>query len=130
MGEGRILLVDDEEIIRRAAGEALTRMGYEASLAEDGAQGIELYEEAMNAGEPFDAVIMDLTIPGGTGGKEAIEQLLQVDPDAKIIASSGYSNDPVMSDFLAYGFCGVITKPYRIEELGELLSQILERVQG
>jgi signal transduction histidine kinase/ActR/RegA family two-component response regulator len=128
-GEGRVLLVDDEEIIRRAAGEALTRMGYEVRFAEEGAHGIELYKEAMNASKPFDAVIMDLTIPGGIGGKEALEKLLQIDPRAKILAWSGYSNDPVMSNFRKYGFCGVITKPYRIEELGELLSRVIGGVQ-
>ena len=127
-GEGRILLVDDEEIIRRAAGEALTRMGYEVQFAEDGAAGIELYQEAMQAERPFHAVIMDLTIPGGMGGKEAVGEVLRIDPEAKIIASSGYSNDPVMSDFRRYGFCGIITKPYRIEELGELLSRVTQGV--
>jgi len=123
-GEGKILLVDDEEIIWRAAGEALTRMGYEVQFAKDGAAGIQLYQEEMDAHRPFHAVIMDLTIPGGMGGKEAVGEILQIDPDAKIIASSGYSNDPVMSNFREYGFCGIITKPYRIEELGELLSRV------
>ena len=127
-GEGRILLVDDEEIIWRAAGEALTRMGYEVQFAEDGAEGIELYREAMHAARPFHAVIMDLTIPGGMGGKEAVGEILRIDPDARIIASSGYSNDPVMSDFRQHGFCGIITKPYRIEELGELMSRITQGV--
>ncbi len=123
-GDGRILLVDDEEIIWKATGEALTRMGYEVRFAEDGAVGIELYQEAMNANRPFHAVIMDLTIPGGMGGKETIGKILRMDPWAKIIASSGYSNDPVMSNYQEHGFCGVITKPYRIQELGDLLSRI------
>jgi two-component system cell cycle sensor histidine kinase/response regulator CckA len=70
-----------------------------------------------------------LTIPGGMGGKEAVGEILQIDPDAKIIASSGYSNDPVMSNFREYGFCGIITKPYRIEELGELLSRVTTGVE-
>jgi CheY-like chemotaxis protein len=129
-GEGRILLVDDEEIIWRAAGEALTRMGYEVQFAEDGAAGIELYQEAMHAARPFHAVIMDLTIPGGMGGREAVGEILRIDPDAKVIASSGYSNDPVMSDFRRLGFCGIITKPYRIEELGELLLRVTQGVEG
>jgi CheY-like chemotaxis protein len=128
-GEGKILLVDDEEIIWRAAGEALTRMGYEVQFAKDGAEGIRLYQEEMDAARPFHAVIMDLTIPGGMGGKEAVGEILQTDPDAKIIASSGYSNDPVMSNFREYGFCGIITKPYRIEELGELLSRLTRGVE-
>ena len=128
-GEGRILLVDDEEIIWRAAGEALTRMGYEVRFAEDGAAGIELYQEAMHADRPFRAVIMDLTIPGGMGGREAVGRILQIDPEARIIASSGYSNDPIMSDFRKYGFCGIITKPYRIEDLGDLLSRVTRGVE-
>jgi CheY-like chemotaxis protein len=128
-GEGRILLVDDEEIIRRAAGEALDRMGYEVQFAEDGAAGIKIYREAMDTERPFHAVIMDLTIPGGMGGKEAMGEILRIDPNAKLIASSGYSNDPVMSDFRQYGFCGIITKPYRIEELGELLSRVTKGLE-
>ncbi len=127
-GEGKILLVDDEEIIWRAAGEAMTRMGYEVQFAKDGAEGIKLYREEMDADRPFRAVIMDLTIPGGMGGKEAVGEILQIDPDAKIVASSGYSNDPVMSNFRDHGFCGIITKPYRIEELGELLSRVTRGV--
>jgi CheY-like chemotaxis protein len=121
--------VDDEEIIWRAAGEALTRMGYEVQFAEDGAAGIELYREAMHAERPFHAVIMDLTIPGGMGGKEAVGEILRIDPEAKIIASSGYSNDPVMSNFREHGFCGIITKPYRIEDLGELLARVTQGVE-
>jgi PAS domain S-box-containing protein len=128
-GEGRILLVDDEEIIWRAAGEALTRMGYEVQFAEDGAAGLELYREAMDAERPFHAVIMDLTIPGGMGGREAVGEILEIDPYAKIVASSGYSNDPVMSDFRKHGFCGIITKPYRIEELGELMSRVTQDLE-
>ena len=128
-GEGRILLVDDEEIIWRATGEALTRMGYEVQFAQDGAEGARLYREKMDADRPFHAVIMDLTIPGGMGGKEAVGEILRIDPDAKIIASSGYSNDPVMSDFRQYGFCGIITKPYRIEELGELMSRVTQGLE-
>jgi CheY-like chemotaxis protein len=125
-GEGKILLVDDEEIIWRAAGEAMTRMGYEVRFAKDGAEGIRLYQEEMGTDRPFRAVIMDLTIPGGMGGKQAVGEIRKIDPDAKIIASSGYSNDPVMSSFREYGFCGIITKPYRIEELGELLSRVTQ----
>jgi len=73
---------------------------------------------------------MDLTIPGGMGGREAVGEILQIDPEARIIASSGYSNDPVMSDFRKYGFCGIITKPYRIEDLGDLLSRVTQGVEA
>ena len=79
----------------------------------------------MESGQPFDAVIMDLTIPGGMGGKEAIAMLIEVDPEAKVIVSSGYSNDPIMADYEAYGFSGVAAKPYRIGELEKTLGDIL-----
>ncbi len=123
-GEGRLLLVDDEEEVRKAAGRALTRLGYEVQFANDGAAGIELYREALEAGRPFHAVIMDLTIPGGIGGREAVGRILEIDPAARVVASSGYSSDPVLSRFREHGFAGILTKPYRIEDLGEVLSQI------
>jgi PAS domain S-box-containing protein len=127
-GEGRILLVDDEGIVRTAAGQALRRIGYEVEFAEDGAQGILRYTEALRKGRPFHAVIMDLTIPGGMGGREAAAGILKIDPDARIVVSSGYANDPVMSDYRSYGFCAVIAKPYRIQELGETLTRVARDV--
>jgi PAS domain S-box-containing protein len=125
-GEGRILFMDDEEIIRDAAGEVLTYLGYTVEFAGDGREAIELYKKKLTSGEPFDIVIMDLTIPGGMGGKEALATLLKIDPYVKAIVSSGYSTDPVMADFRAYGFKGVVTKPYSIEELSETLHRIME----
>jgi DNA-binding NarL/FixJ family response regulator len=77
-------------------------------------------------GQPFDVVIMDLTIPGGMGGKEAIKKLLEIDPKVKAIVSSGYSTDPVMADFRSYGFSGVAVKPYNIEELSEILDKVIK----
>ena len=125
-GEGRILFMDDEEIIRDAAGEVLTYLGYSVEFAEDGREAIELYKKRLKTGEPFDIVIMDLTIPGGMGGKEALAILLEIDPHVKAIVSSGYSTDPVMADFRSYGFKGVVTKPYSIEELSETLHRMIE----
>jgi nitrogen-specific signal transduction histidine kinase/ActR/RegA family two-component response regulator len=124
-GEGRVLLVDDDDTLRRTVGEALSRFGYRVDLAEDGEKGIAVYEEARSAGEPFGAVILDLTIQGGMGGREAARELLRSDSGAKLIVSSGYSTDPVMSDFRAYGFRAVISKPYRVEDLGETLRKVL-----
>ncbi len=123
-GSGRILLMDDEEIVREVAKEMLAELGYEAGFARDGKEAIDLYKEAMASGRPFDVVIMDLTIPGGMGGKEAILDLLQIDPGVKAVVSSGYSDDAVMSDWLHYGFSAVIAKPYRISELSSVIHQV------
>ena len=125
-GQGKILLVDDEAIVRKATGKALEKMGYDVDFAAEGAEGIRIYREAREAGEPFDAVIMDLTIPGGMGGQKAIRKLLEVDPQARALVSSGYANNPVMSDFRKYGFSGVVKKPYRIHDLAEALRKIMK----
>lgn len=127
MGKGRVLVMDDEEIVREIATEMLIYLGYEVTLAKDGAEAIRIYQETLNSGKPFDVVLMDLTIPGGMGGKEAISRLLEIDPEIKAIVSSGYSEDPTMADFRSSGFAGVVSKPYKVGELGEVLHKVLER---
>jgi signal transduction histidine kinase/DNA-binding response OmpR family regulator len=124
-GTGRLLIMDDDPDIRESLGDALSFFGYEVDFAEDGRQTIRRYREALQDGQGFDAVIMDLTIPGGMGGAEAIKELLAIDPGLKAIVASGYSNDPVMSEFREHGFSGVITKPYQIEELSRLLREVI-----
>ena len=124
-GEGKILVMDDDEAIRNVTEKILLELGYDVSCASDGAETIVLYQEAARSGRPYDAIIMDLTIPGGMGGKETIRQLLSFDPQVTAIVSSGYSNDPIMSDFKKYGFRGVATKPYRIEKLSWVLHDVL-----
>ncbi len=124
-GAGKILVMDDDEAIRKVTEKILMELGYEVSCASDGAETIALYQDAARSGRPFDALIMDLTIPGGMGGKEAIQQLLSIDPQASAIVSSGYSNDPIMSDFKKFGFRGVATKPYSIEKLSWVLHDVL-----
>ncbi|MBU7014172.1 MAG: PAS domain S-box protein [Theionarchaea archaeon] len=124
-GSGRVLLMDDEPLVLDAAGEVLEYLGYEVTFACDGEETILLYRNAVQQGTPFDAVIMDLTIPGSMGGEEAIGELLSVDPNVKAIVSSGYSTDPIMADYKAYGFRGVVTKPYTIEELSKTLREVL-----
>ena len=121
----RILVMDDETDIRNLVGEVLTHFGHNVEFASDGAAAIELYRSAVDSGKPFDVVIMDLTIPGGVGGKEAIKELLEIDPDVRAIVSSGYSNDPIMADFKSYGFKGVVAKPYEIRELVETLNHVI-----
>lgn len=124
--KGKILIMDDEEMVRLVSRTMLKRIGYEVEFANDGSEAVELYKKAMELNQPFDAIIMDLTIPGGMGGKEAVKRLLEIDPEVKAIVSSGYSNDPVMADFKKYGFCGVVAKPYTLEELSQILHSLMK----
>jgi PAS domain S-box-containing protein len=124
-GKGKILLMDDEPMVRMVLGKMLLTIGYEVEAAEDGAKAVELYTRALDTGDPFVSVILDLTVPGGMGGKEVMERLLKIDPQIKAIVSSGYSDDPVMANFQSYGFTDVIAKPYRISELDKVLKKAL-----
>lgn len=125
MGQGKILVMDDEEIIREVACEILSFLGYGVRLCSDGAEAVEEYQMAMESGEPFDAVIMDLTVPGGMGGKEAMNKLREIDAGVRGIVSSGYSNDPILSHYREYGFCAVVAKPYNIKEMGEVMLEVI-----
>jgi CheY-like chemotaxis protein len=125
-GQGRILIMDDQRPILNMAERMLTKMGYAVTCAEDGEAAIRLYREAHGAGEAYDAVILDLTVPGGMGGAETIAELLRIDPHVKAIVSSGYSNDPIMADYQDYGFSGVVQKPYTRDQL----AQAVKRVEG
>jgi CheY-like chemotaxis protein len=124
-GDGRILVMDDEEMVRDISVQFLTHLGYEAEAVPDGESAVEMYRQAMTSDSPFHLVIMDLTIPGGMGGKEAIEKLKQFDPSVKAIVSSGYSNDPVLANFKQFGFDAVLTKPYKIETLSSTIADII-----
>ncbi len=124
-GRGRILLMDDDTHIRYTTRELLTRLGYEVRLASDGDEALQEFLAAKESGCPFDAVILDLTIAGGMSGKDTMAKLLETDPAIKAIASSGYSNDPIMADYQTYGFSGVIAKPYTGEELSRELHKVL-----
>jgi len=124
-GQGKVLLMDDEEAIRDLAHEILTALGYKVVLAKDGQEAISFYNEARNSAEPFDVVVMDLTIPGGMGGREAIRILTKSCPEIKAIVSSGYSNDPIMAEYEQYGFRGVVAKPYTINQLSEVLKEVI-----
>ncbi len=123
-GTGKILLMDDDDSIREVAGDLLRLLGYEVELAEDGLRCVEKFKAAIDSGKPFSAVVMDLTVPGGMGGREAMEKLLEVDPTIKAIVSSGYSTDPVMSNFRKYGFSGMVSKPYNAVELSRALREL------
>ena len=124
-GSGKILVMDDEAMIRKLAGNILGKMGFDTIFACNGEEALEAYETAMKADEPFDIVILDLTVKGGMGGKETIRQLRALDPDVKAIVSSGYSNDPGVTHYSEHGFCGVVAKPYRIDEIRQQIEEIL-----
>jgi two-component system cell cycle sensor histidine kinase/response regulator CckA len=125
-GQGRILVMDDEVALKRMIGRMLRKLGYESEFAKDGAEAIEMYKGAMESRMPYDAVILDLTIPGGMGGKEAIKELLEIDPEVKAIVSSGYSDDQVLSNFREYGFKGMMPKPFESLSLGKVLHEMLK----
>ena len=124
-GKGKILVMDDEEAVLDVAREMLESFGYSVTVACDGAEAIAIYRQAMASGEPLDSVLMDLTVPGGMGGQEAIKKLLEIDPDVKAIVCSGYSNDLIMSSYRDYGFRGVIRKPYSLKQLSDTISDVL-----
>ncbi|MEW5802815.1 MAG: PAS domain S-box protein [bacterium] len=125
-GQGRILVMDDEQIVRDVARRMLEFIGYEVELARDGAEAIALYEKARKSGHPFDAIIMDITVPGGMGGEAAIRKLREVDPKVKAIVSSGYSSDALMADIKRSGFRGIIAKPYKVTELARVLQRVIK----
>ncbi len=125
MGTGRVLLMDDEELVRSVVHAMLSHLGYEVLLAENGEEAIELYQQALVDGSPVDAVIMDLTIPGGMGGLEALQKLTEINPHIKAIVSSGYSNDPVMANYTEYGFAASVQKPYELHEIAAAVHRVL-----
>jgi len=120
-GSGKILVMDDEEMIRNVAAEMLRHMGYQAVSCACGDEAVSLYRQALETGEPFRAVIMDLTIPGGMGGREALGHLLRIDPGVTALVSSGYSDGTVMGRYREHGFRGVLPKPYTIRRLQQAL---------
>jgi CheY-like chemotaxis protein len=118
--------MDDDEAVRSAAAELLETIGYEVATASDGSEAIALYTKARDSGRRFDAVVLDLTVPQGVGGRETMARLLDIDPDVRAIVSSGYSTDPVMANYREHGFSGVAVKPYRLAELAMTLKTAIE----
>jgi PAS domain S-box-containing protein len=121
---GSVLVMDDDEMILDLAGNMLHHLGYRVTTCSSGEEAVSLYKTAQGSGMPFDVVIMDLTVPGGMGGRETAKKILALDPGARLIVSSGYSNDPIMAHYEEYGFCGAMVKPYRINELMEALRGV------
>ncbi len=124
----RIMVMDDEELVLTVAEAMLTTLGQEVFLVWDGAEALKVYQEQMEKGAAIDAVIMDLTIPGGVGGKEAVQNILAIDPNARVIVSSGYSNDPIMANCKQYGFVTSLIKPFQLADLDKALGLALQGV--
>lgn len=129
-GTGRILIMDDEQVVRDVAGTILKRFGYRVDLALDGRQAITMYAESLSLEDPYDVVILDLTVPGGMGGRKTIQELLRVDPDVKALVCSGYSNDPVLANYRDLGFRGIISKPFKPGELAKAVRDVISRRQA
>ena len=123
--EARILIMDDDELVRNVVKEMLTALGQKVDFASEGRGAIKSYEEAMNSDDRFDLVIMDLTIPGGMGGKEAVREILKLDKKAKVVVVSGYNNDPIMANYEDYGFCSAMGKPFHLVELKSIIGQVI-----
>lgn len=123
----KVLFMDDEEPIREMAQMFLRRLGSDVVCAADGAAAVHAYRAAMQVGHPFDVVVMDLTVPGGMGGRDAMEQLLKLDPKVRAIVSSGYSRDPVLGSYRRHGFCGILPKPYGLDQLRKAIADVLGR---
>jgi CheY-like chemotaxis protein len=124
-GSGRILVVDDEAMIRNVLRQLLESLGYTVECVQDGTEAVVVYQCAQAAGQPFAVVILDYTIPGGMGGLETLAHLRSIDPQVTALISSGYANNPVMADWASYGFSGVVAKPYTIVQLQEALHNVL-----
>lgn len=124
-GTGRILIMEDDETLHDVVGHALAEFGYEVVFTHDSDETLSTYQQALGTDDSFDAIVLDLTIPGGMGGRETLSKLLVIDPQVKAIVASGYSNDPILVTFQQYGFCGAIAKPYRAEQLHHILHQAI-----
>jgi CheY-like chemotaxis protein len=123
--KGKILLMDDEQIILDVTHEVLKYLGYEVVFAQDGAAALDRYKKEKATGSPFDVVILDLSVPDGMGGKETIKKLKEFDPLVKAVVSSGYGNDPVVQDYEQYGFSAKLSKPYKINDMKTILEKVM-----
>ena len=118
--------MDDEASLRKMLGRMLKNLDYESEFAKDGAEAIRMYKEDQESEKPYDAVILDLTIPGGMGGKDTVKKLMEIDPEVKAIVYSGYSDDPVLANFREYGFKGMMPKPFESILLSKVLHEVLQ----
>ena len=124
---GRILVMDDEPMVCQVAGALITMLGYQVDFAVNGEEAVTKYRTAMQSGNPFNAVILDLTVRGGTGGEEAVRQLAAIDPEVKAVVSSGYADNAIVANYRDYGFTAFLNKPYTVDELENVLKTVLGR---
>jgi CheY-like chemotaxis protein len=124
VGQGRVLVMDDEEEICILLERMLGHLGYRTAFAQSGDEAVQLFQEAIKS-DPFDVVVLDLTVPGGMGGAQTLSALQELDPDVRAVVSSGYSNDPVMARFAEHGFRGVVRKPYVMDQMAQALAEAL-----
>jgi len=122
----RILLMDDEQMILDIVSRMLTHLGYEVTTSTDGSQAIAAFAKAKSGGQPFDAVLMDLVIPNGVGGQDAVHTIRKIDPSARVIASSGHLEHPAMTDYKKFGFSAVLEKPYKLERLQQVIDAVID----
>jgi len=121
----KILVLDDEEIVRNVIGAMLKRMGHDISYAVNGHEAVQKYKKSFEIQDPYNIIITDLTIPGGMGGQKASEEILKINPQAKIIVSSGYATDPIMANYKTFGFIGIVIKPYSFKDLEKEIDRVL-----
>jgi PAS domain S-box-containing protein len=125
-GQGRVLVMDDDESVLNVAAGILRHLGYEVNVARGGTEAVQMYKKAKNSDYPFDIVITDLTVPGDIGGVETLRRIREIDPQAIVIVSSGYSNDPAMAKFKKFGFSDSLKKPYRAFEVSQAVKRVLK----
>jgi CheY-like chemotaxis protein len=121
----KILIMDDQELILESSSELLRILGYVVETAKTGEEAVNVFKEAIDDGEPFDLVILDLTVPGGMGGVKTLKAMKEINQDFKAIVSSGYSNDPIMSDYKNFGFDGILIKPFKLDILQQIIDDLL-----
>ena len=125
--KGKVLLMDDEQIIIDVTLEVLQFLGYQVQFARDGTEALALYAKERAAGVPFDVVILDLSVPDGMGGRETIGKLKELDPLVKAVVSSGFANDPYVQDYADFGFAGKLSKPYKINDMKLILEELIKK---
>jgi CheY-like chemotaxis protein len=124
--KGRVVIMDDDQSVREVCCDIVSLLGYDVDCTSDGEELLSFYQEALDNNIRIDVVILDLTVPGGMGGKETIQKLKQLDDNVVAIVSSGYSNDPVMASYKEFGFSAILAKPYKVEEMEEVLASLIK----